>query len=72
MTKCSNGTNQSPIDINSNKIKTCSSTCNLSFYYRSSKCNLIMANKNVILENGILALHRKSFKPIATIYSKKI
>ena len=27
---------------------------------------------NAILENGILDLHRKSFKPIATIYSKKI
>lgn len=53
MTKCSNGTNQSPIDINSNKIKTCSSTCNLSFYYRSSKCNLIMANKNVILDYDV-------------------
>ena len=25
---------------------------------------------NAILENGILDLHRKSFKPIATIYSK--
>ena len=27
---------------------------------------------NAILKNGILDLHRKSFKPIATIYSKKI
>ena len=26
---------------------------------------------NAILNNGILDLHRKSFKPIATIYSKK-
>ena len=26
---------------------------------------------NAILKNGILDLHRKSFKPIATIYSKK-
>ena len=25
---------------------------------------------NAILENGIVDLHRKSFKPIATIYSK--
>ena len=25
---------------------------------------------NAILKNGILDLHRKSFKPIATIYSK--
>ena len=29
-------------------------------------------HKNAILKNGILELHRKSFKPIATIYSKKI
>ena len=29
-------------------------------------------HKNAILKNGILDLHRKSFKPIATIYSKKI
>ena len=28
-------------------------------------------HKNAILKNGILDLHRKSFKPIATIYSKK-
>ncbi len=27
---------------------------------------------NAILKNGILDLHRKSFKPIATIYSKRI
>ena len=27
-------------------------------------------HKNAILKNGILDLHRKSFKPIATIYSK--
>ena len=26
---------------------------------------------NAILKNGVLDLHRKSFKPIATIYSKK-
>ncbi len=29
-------------------------------------------HKNAILKNGVLDLHRKSFKPIATIYSKKI
>ena len=29
-------------------------------------------HKDAILKNGILDLHRKSFKPIATIYSKKI
>ena len=29
-------------------------------------------HKNAILKNGILDLHRKSFKPIATIYSKTI
>ena len=28
-------------------------------------------HKNAILKNGVLDLHRKSFKPIATIYSKK-
>ena len=28
-------------------------------------------HKNAILRNGVLNLHRKSFKPIATIYSKK-
>ena len=28
-------------------------------------------HRNAILKNGILDLHRKSFKPIATIYSKK-
>ena len=30
------------------------------------------SHMNAILKNGILDLHRKSFKPIATIYSKKI
>ena len=29
-------------------------------------------HKNAILKNGILDIHRKSFKPITTIYSKKI
>ena len=29
-------------------------------------------HKNAILKNGILDLHRKSFKPISTIYSKNI
>jgi len=29
-------------------------------------------HKNAILKNGILDFHRKSFKPIATICSKKI
>ena len=29
-------------------------------------------HKNAIFKNGILDLHRKTFKPIATIYSKKI
>tara|TARA_B100000989_G_scaffold156956_1_gene117229 strand:- start:109 stop:804 length:696 start_codon:yes stop_codon:yes gene_type:complete len=29
-------------------------------------------HKNAILKNGILDLHRKSFKPIATIYGKTI
>jgi len=29
-------------------------------------------HKNAILKNGILDLHRKSFKPIATIYSEKV
>ena len=29
-------------------------------------------HKNAILKNGVLDLHRKSFKPIATICSKKI
>ncbi len=29
-------------------------------------------HRNAILKNGILDLHRKSFKPIATIYSKTI
>ena len=29
-------------------------------------------HKNAILKNGVLDIHRKSFKPIATIYSKKI
>jgi len=28
-------------------------------------------HRNAILKNGILNLHRKSFKPIATIYSEK-
>ena len=29
-------------------------------------------HKNAILKNGVLDIHRKSFKPITTIYSKKI
>ncbi len=29
-------------------------------------------HKNAILRNGVLDIHRKSFKPVATIYSKKI
>ena len=38
----------------------------------SKKINVFPGFINAILKNGVLDLHRKSFKPIATIYSKKI
>ena len=47
---CKQGFNQSPIDIKSSDAKNCSTTCDINFYYRTSKCNLLLSNKNLILD----------------------
>jgi carbonic anhydrase len=48
---CSKGLNQSPINIKTSKIKTCSSNCNLLFYYKNSSYNIKIINKNLIISN---------------------
>lgn len=50
---CSKGIKQSPINIIGSRAKKCSSTCNLSFNYRTSKCNLIYSNKNLLIDYDV-------------------
>ena len=47
---CSKGKNQSPINIISKSTKKCNTMCNLSFFYRTSNCNLILSNKTLLID----------------------
>jgi len=47
---CTQGLLQSPINIKTNKTKKCEITCDATFYYKNSKCNLILSNKNFIID----------------------
>lgn len=68
---CLKGIKQSPINIKTSKTKSCGATCDLTFFYRTSACNLILSNRDVILDydNGsyinynheIYELHKLSF-----------
>ena len=50
---CTNGTEQSPINIISKNSKKCAATCELTFFYRTSKCNIMRSNKNIILDYDV-------------------
>ena len=47
---CTKGKNQSPINIISKSTKKCDTQCNVSFFYRTSNCNLILSDKALIME----------------------
>lgn len=47
---CVKGSQQSPIDIKSKHSIKCGALCDLVFYYRTSKCNLIKTKKNLIID----------------------
>jgi carbonic anhydrase len=47
---CDKGLKQSPIEIKSKKARRCLASCDLMFYYRTSKCNMIVSNKNFIID----------------------
>ena len=47
---CVNGKEQSPINILSKDAKKCGATCDLTFFYRTSKLNLILSDRNLILD----------------------
>jgi len=47
---CINGKQQSPINLISKISKKCGATCDLTFFYRTSKCNVTLLNKSVILD----------------------
>ena len=47
---CKNGKLQSPINIKSKNTQLCESNCDIQFYYRSSICNIINNDGNIILE----------------------
>ena len=51
--KCVTGKEQSPINIISKNSKTCGITCELTFYYRNSKCNIIRLPKNIVLDYDV-------------------
>ena len=50
---CIKGKSQSPININTKNTKKCDSLCNISFFYRTSNCNLVLSNKSLIIEYDI-------------------
>jgi carbonic anhydrase len=51
---CGTGQQQSPIEIKSNSTAICRNKCNLLFYYRGSRCNIVRNNRNLYLlyDNG--------------------
>jgi len=59
---CGNGQQQSPIDIKSNTAIICRSKCNLLFYYRGSRCNIIRNGRSLILnyDNGSYIIYNGS------------
>tara|TARA_B100000925_G_C22008356_1_gene474783 strand:+ start:3417 stop:4328 length:912 start_codon:yes stop_codon:yes gene_type:complete len=56
---CVKGSMQSPIDIKSKHSVKCGALCDLIFYYRTSKCNLLNTKKNIIMDydNGSYILY---------------
>ncbi len=47
---CVKGSQQSPIDIKSSKVIKCGALCDLVFYYRTSKCNMVNTKNNLIMD----------------------
>lgn len=47
---CAVGRMQSPINIISNNTQQCSALCDLTFYYRTSKCNIVNTGNDIILD----------------------
>ena len=47
---CANGKFQSPIDIKSGGAIKCGALCDLTFYYRTSKANMVNVGKDIILD----------------------
>lgn len=47
---CANGLNQSPISIKSGSVARCTATCDLTMFYRTSKCNITNTGGEVILD----------------------
>ena len=54
MSKCVNGSMQSPIDIKTNSATNCGALCDLLFYYRNSSIYLENIGKNIVFtyDNG--------------------
>lgn len=46
---CLSGETQSPIQLYYNKAKSCMDSCNLLFYYRSSRCNITRDGNDLLL-----------------------
>lgn len=47
---CNEGNSQSPINIDTENLKGCSSTCDIQFFYRNSKCKLLMQEIQSIIQ----------------------
>jgi carbonic anhydrase len=47
---CASGKYQSPIDIKSNNTIRCGALCDLTFYYRTSKANIVNVDKRILLD----------------------
>ena len=56
---CADGKYQSPINIKTNNTIKCGATCDLTFYYRTSRANIINTDKNIVLDydNGSYVMY---------------
>ncbi len=56
---CVSGKFQSPISIRTKSAIRCGALCDLVFYYRTSKCNMVNVNKNFVIDydNGSYVLY---------------
>ena len=56
---CAKGKYQSPINIKTNTAIKCGATCDLTFYYRTSKANILNTDKNIVLDydNGSYVMY---------------
>ena len=72
---CNEGNSQSPININTENLKGCSSTCDIQFFYRNSKCKLLVQEIQSIIQktkkNKLLTLEYDAGSYIRTLENRQ-